>query len=126
MQAALFAARDTMAARGVDFPARTRHSMEAALAACARPAMMGDTVATEGHWRRLVEQLQATGTRTSVVSSEFFADAEGHDTVARIVRELGGPGALAGEPSRGPRGGSTPWSCCARRRRSCRRSGSST
>ncbi|MEV7365656.1 hypothetical protein [Streptomyces sp. NPDC091299] len=96
VQAALFAARDTMAAHGVDFPAHTRHPMEAALAACARPAMMGDTVPTEGHWRRLVEQVQATGTRTSVVSSEFFADAEGDETIARIVRELGGPGALAG------------------------------
>ncbi|MET8242962.1 hypothetical protein ABZV31_00100 [Streptomyces sp. NPDC005202] len=47
VQGALFAARDAMRAHGVEFPAHSRHPMEAALAACARPAMMGDTVPTD-------------------------------------------------------------------------------
>ena len=57
--------------------------MGAAPAACARPAMMGDTVPTDRHWARLLQQVHATGRRTSVVSSQFFADAEGDDTITR-------------------------------------------
>ncbi len=90
IQGALFAARDKLPAHGVEFPATTRHPMEAALAACARPAMMGDTVPTEKHWTRLLQQVDATGPRTAVISSEFFADAADDETVSRIVRQLGG------------------------------------
>ena len=90
IQGALFAAKDQLPAYGVEFPAHTRHPMEAALAACARPAMMGDTVPTDRHWTKLLEQVGATGKRTSVVSSEFFADAEDDATIARIVEQLGG------------------------------------
>ncbi|MEU9410578.1 hypothetical protein AB0E08_33505 [Streptomyces sp. NPDC048281] len=90
IQGALFAAKDRLPEHGVEFPAATRHPMEAALAACARPAMMGDTVPTEKHWTRLIGQVEATGTRTSVISSEFFADAPDDETVARIVEQLGG------------------------------------
>ncbi|MET7679898.1 hypothetical protein [Streptomyces sp. NPDC005423] len=90
VQGALFAAKDAMARHGVDFPAATRHPMEAALAACARPAMMGDTVPTDEHWTRLLARVAATGGRTSVISSEFFADAPDDETVARIIRQLGG------------------------------------
>ncbi|MGW7823984.1 hypothetical protein ACWGLF_39140 [Streptomyces puniciscabiei] len=80
-----------MPVHGVAFPAHTRHPMEAALAACARPAMMGgDTVPTDRHWRRLLDQVAATGARTSVISSEFFADAPDDETIARIVDQLGG------------------------------------
>lgn len=53
--------------------------------------MIGDTVPTEKHWTRLLKQVQATGSRTSVISSsEFFADAPDDETVARIVDQLGG------------------------------------
>ncbi|MFF5142102.1 hypothetical protein ACFY6U_20615 [Streptomyces sp. NPDC013157] len=90
IQGALFAAKDKLPEHGVEFPATTRHPMEAALAACARPAMMGDTLPTEKHWERLLKQVEATGTRTSVISSEFFADAPDDETVARIVEQLGG------------------------------------
>ncbi|MET9087170.1 hypothetical protein ABZX77_35760 [Streptomyces sp. NPDC004237] len=90
IQGALFAAKDELPAHGVVFPATSRHPMEAALAACARPAMMGDTVPTEKHWTRLLEQVEATGSRTSVISSEFFADAPDDETIARIVEQLGG------------------------------------
>ncbi|NEB05931.1 hypothetical protein [Streptomyces sp. SID13726] len=90
VQGALFAAKERLPEHGVVFPAHTRHPMEAALAACARPAMMGDTAPTEKHWTRLVEDVAAAGPRTSVVSSEFFADAEDDATVARIVERLGG------------------------------------
>ncbi|MET9785574.1 hypothetical protein [Streptomyces canus] len=90
IQGALFAARDLLPEHGVVFPAHSRHPMEAALAACARPAMIGDTAPTEKHWRRLLEQVGATGGKTSVISSEFFADAEDDDTIARIVEQLGG------------------------------------
>ncbi|MER6342990.1 hypothetical protein ACWC10_02065 [Streptomyces sp. NPDC001595] len=90
IQGALFAARDRLPAHGVAFPAHTRHPMEAALAACARPAMMGDAVPTDRHWTRLLDQVRATGGHTSVISSEFFADAEDEATVARIVDQLGG------------------------------------
>lgn len=90
LQGALFAAKDRLPEHGVEFPATTRHPMEAALAACARPAMMGDTVPTDKHWTRLLQQVEATGSRTSVISSEFFADAPDDETVARIVEQLGG------------------------------------
>ncbi|WP_435220487.1 hypothetical protein [Streptomyces sp. Tue6028] len=90
IQGALFAAGEAMARHGVDFPAHSRHPMEAALAVCARPGMMGDARPTEGHWQRLVDAVHATGRRTSVVSSEFFADAPDDETVARIVGDLGG------------------------------------
>lgn len=64
--------------------------MSAVLAACARPAMIGDTVPTDRHWTRLLGQLNTTGDRTSVISSEFFADAPDEATVARVVGQLGG------------------------------------
>ncbi|OIJ69460.1 hypothetical protein [Streptomyces mangrovisoli] len=90
IQGALFAAKDDLPAHGVVFPAHSRHPMEAALAACARPAMMGDTVPTEKHWTRLLDAVRASGGRTSVVSSEFFADAPDDATALRIVEQLGG------------------------------------
>lgn len=90
IQGALFAARDEMARHGVAWPATTRHPMEAVLAACARTGMMGDTAPTERHWERLLEQVRATGRRTSVISSEFFADAPDGETIGRIVEQLGG------------------------------------
>ncbi|MEV6766798.1 hypothetical protein AB0N16_40475 [Streptomyces sp. NPDC051105] len=90
IQGALFAAKDKLPEHGVEFPATSRHPMEAALAACARPAMIGDAAPTEKHWTRLLKQVEATGSRTSVVSSEFFADAPDDETVARIVEQLGG------------------------------------
>ncbi|MFJ8599642.1 hypothetical protein ACIREM_13115 [Streptomyces shenzhenensis] len=90
VQGALFAVKDKLPEHGVVFPAGTRHPMEAALAACARPGMMGDTVPTERHWTRLVEQVAAAGRHTSVVSSEFFADAADEATIGRIVEQLGG------------------------------------
>ncbi|MFJ6082605.1 hypothetical protein ACIQI8_14495 [Streptomyces sp. NPDC092369] len=90
IQGALFAAKDQLPSHGVVFPASTRHPMEAALAACARPAMMGDTAPTDKHWTRLLDQVAAAKTRTAVVSSEFFADAEDGATVRRIVEQLGG------------------------------------
>ncbi|MGW1497629.1 hypothetical protein ACWCQW_03390 [Streptomyces mirabilis] len=89
IQSALFAAKDAMAGHGVDFPAHSRHPMEAALAVCARPGMMGDAKPTERHWQRLVDAVHATGRRTSVVSSEFFADAPDDEAIARIVDDLG-------------------------------------
>ncbi|MFF3656901.1 hypothetical protein [Streptomyces olivochromogenes] len=89
IQSALFAAKDAMAGHGVDFPAHSRHPMEAALAVCARPGMMGDARPTERHWQRLVDAVHATGRRTSVVSSEFFADAPDDEAIARIVDDLG-------------------------------------
>ncbi|GHD42655.1 hypothetical protein GCM10010317_014330 [Streptomyces mirabilis] len=89
IQSALFAAKDAMAGHGVDFPAHSRHPMEAALAVCARPGMMGDAKPTDRHWQRLVDAVHATGRRTSVVSSEFFADAPDDEAIARIVDDLG-------------------------------------
>ncbi|MFF4396823.1 hypothetical protein [Streptomyces sp. NPDC001480] len=90
IQGALFAAKETLPRYGVEFPAHSRHPMEAALAASARPAMMGDTAPTDGHWTRLLAQVRATGGHTSVVSSEFFADAPDGATARRIVGQLGG------------------------------------
>ncbi len=90
IQGALFAAKEAMAGHGVDFPATSRHPMSAALAVCSRPGMMGNSKPTDRHWETLVGQVAATGRRTSVVSSEFFADAPDDATIARIVEELGG------------------------------------
>ncbi|MFC5217042.1 hypothetical protein [Streptomyces coerulescens] len=90
IQGALFAAKDEMARHGVEWPAGTRHPMEAVLAACARTGMLGDTPPTERHWQRLLEQVRATGRRTSVLSSEFFADAPDDGTIGRIVEQLDG------------------------------------
>ena len=52
--------------------------------------MIGDTTPTERHWRQLVDQVAATGGKTSVISSEFFADAPDHSAVERVVEQLGG------------------------------------
>lgn len=90
IQGALFAAKERMRAYGVEFPATSRHPMQAVLAACSRQGMIGDAAPTERHWTRLVEQVRATGPRTSVISSEFFADAPDDATLARIVEQLGG------------------------------------
>ncbi|UXY27528.1 hypothetical protein [Streptomyces sp. HUAS TT20] len=90
IQGALFAAKETMARHGVEFPAHSRHPMEAAPAACARPAMMGDPRRTDRHWTRLLKQVEATGKHTSVISSEFFADAPDDATIERTVGQLGG------------------------------------
>lgn len=102
VQGALFAAKELLPEHGVVFPAHSRHPMEAVLAACARPAMTGDTAPTEKHWTRLLEQVAATGGKTSVISSEFFADAdadadaeedadaEDDAAIARIVEQFGG------------------------------------
>ncbi|WAZ21687.1 hypothetical protein STRCI_002878 [Streptomyces cinnabarinus] len=90
IQGALFAAKEAMAGLGVDFPGTSRHPMSAALAVCARPGMMGNAKPTDRHWETLVEQVAATGRRTSVISSEFFADAPDDETIARIVEDLGG------------------------------------
>jgi hypothetical protein len=90
VQGALFAAKEEMARYGVDFPAHTRHPVEAVLAACARPAMMGDPVPTGRHWQRLLDQVRATGERTCVISSEFFADTDDETVIARVVEQLGG------------------------------------
>ncbi|MFJ8631387.1 hypothetical protein [Streptomyces sp. NPDC093568] len=92
IQGALFAAKDEMARHGVAWLAATRHPMEAVLAACARTGMMGDARPTERHWERLLEQVRATGRRTSVISSEFFADASDEETIGRIVARLGDDG----------------------------------
>ncbi|MGW2044484.1 hypothetical protein ACWCPF_04765 [Streptomyces sp. NPDC001858] len=90
IQGALFAAKEKLPAYGVEFPARSRHPMQAVLAACARTGMIGDARPTERHWTRLVEQVHASGSRTSVISSEFFADAPDDATIERIVEQLGG------------------------------------
>ncbi|MEV6170453.1 hypothetical protein AB0L99_19765 [Streptomyces sp. NPDC051954] len=90
IQGALFEVKDAMPEHGVVFPASTRHPMEAVLAVCARPGMLGNTKPTERHWERLVEQVDASGKSTSVISSEFFADAPDDETIARVVEELGG------------------------------------
>ncbi|MFD0314974.1 hypothetical protein [Streptomyces flavalbus] len=90
VQGALFAARDRLPEHGVVFPADSRHPMGAVLAACARPGMMGDARPRAEQWTRLLDQVRASGARTSVVSSEFFADAEDDGTVARVIEELGG------------------------------------
>ncbi|WP_327428671.1 hypothetical protein [Streptomyces sp. NBC_01236] len=89
IQGALFAAKEAMAEHGVAFPAHSRHPMEAALAVCARPGMMGDTRPTEGHWQRLLDAVHAAKKQTSVISSEFFADAPDDETIARVVDDLG-------------------------------------
>lgn len=53
IQSAVFAAKDKLPEHRVEFPATTRHPTQPALAACARPALMVDTVPTEKHWTRL-------------------------------------------------------------------------
>ncbi|WP_329339305.1 hypothetical protein OG866_29350 [Streptomyces sp. NBC_00663] len=91
IQGALFAAKDRLGEHGVLWPATTRHPMEAVLAACARPGMMGDAGPSEKQWTQLVDRVDGAGPHTtSVISSEFFADAPDDATIARIVEQLGG------------------------------------
>lgn len=89
LQGALFDAKERLAAHGVEFPGDDRHPMHAALAVTARPSMMGDAEPDERHWRKLVDQVNATGDRTAVISSEFFSEAD-EPAIGRIVGELGG------------------------------------
>ncbi|MFC8344739.1 hypothetical protein [Streptomyces sp. NPDC057280] len=91
IQGALFAAKDRLGEHGVLWPAATRHPMEAVLAACARPGMMGDAGPSERQWLHLVDRVNGAGRAvTSVISSEFFADAADDATIGRIVAQLGG------------------------------------
>src|SRR5690242_12088452 len=91
IQGALFAAKDRLGVHGVLWPAATLHPMEAVLAACARPGMMGDAGPSEKQWLRLVARVNGAGRAvTSVISSEFFADAPDDATIGRIVAQLGG------------------------------------
>ncbi|MFJ8104631.1 hypothetical protein [Streptomyces sp. NPDC096132] len=90
IQGALFGAKEKMPEYGVEFPAASRHPMQAVLAACSRGGMIGDTTPTERHWQQLLEQVDATGRSTSVISSEFFADAPDDATIERVVEQLGG------------------------------------
>jgi len=91
IQGALFAAKDRLGEHGVLWPAATRHPMEAVLAACARPGMMGDAGPSEQQWLHLVDRVNGAGWAvTSVISSEFFADAADDATIGRIVAQLGG------------------------------------
>ncbi|MFI6344477.1 hypothetical protein [Streptomyces sp. NPDC050560] len=89
IQGALFEKRDELAGHGVHFPGDDRHPMHAALAATARPSMMGDAAPKEAHWLRLLRQVEDGGDRRTVISSEFFADAD-EAAVERVVRDLGG------------------------------------
>ncbi|WP_405644189.1 hypothetical protein [Streptomyces sp. NBC_00019] len=89
IQGAMFAVKDRLGGYGVDWPATTRHPMEAVLAACARPGMMGDAGPSEKQWLQLVDKARGAGRRTSVISSEFFADAPDDAVIARIVGQLG-------------------------------------
>ncbi|MET7654731.1 MULTISPECIES: hypothetical protein [unclassified Streptomyces] len=90
IQGALFAAKEKLPAYGVTYPAQSRHPMQAVLAACSRTGMIGDATPTERHWTRLLDQVNATGRSTSVISSEFFADAPDDAAIERIVEQLGG------------------------------------
>ncbi|MFJ3665122.1 hypothetical protein ACIPSE_01570 [Streptomyces sp. NPDC090106] len=90
IQGALFAAKDRFAEHGVAWPATSRHPMDAVLAATARPGMMGDRGPSERQWELLGRQVAAAGAHTSVVSSEFFADAPDDEAIERIVEHLGG------------------------------------
>ncbi|GHJ41304.1 hypothetical protein [Streptomyces sp. TS71-3] len=90
LQGALFAARERLAEHAIDYPGEDRHPMYAALAASSRPSMMGDRQPRREHWDRLVEAVAASGDRTVVVSSEFFAEADA-SAISRVVADLDGP-----------------------------------
>jgi hypothetical protein len=89
VQAALFEIRDDLAERGIYYPSYDRHPMHAVLAATGRHSMMGDVPPKQAHWQRLLDEVNAAGDRTGVISSEFFSEAE-PEAIARIVEELGG------------------------------------
>ncbi|WP_416979060.1 hypothetical protein [Streptomyces sp. T028] len=90
IQGALFGAKEKLPEYGVEFPFTSRHPMQGVLAVCSRGGMIGDTTPTERHWEQLLEQVEATGRKTSVISSEFFADAPDDATIERVVEQLGG------------------------------------
>lgn len=71
IQGAMFAVKDRLGGYGVDWPATTRHPMEAVLAACARPGMMGDAGPSEKQWLQLVDKARGAGgaPRSSAASS---------------------------------------------------------
>ncbi len=89
VQAALFEIRADLAERGIYYPSYDRHPMHAVLAATGRHSMMGDDPPKQAHWQRLLDEVNAAGDQTGVISSEFFSEAE-PEAIARIVEELGG------------------------------------
>ena len=91
LQGSFFTARERAEAQGVHYAGKTRHSAAAVLAGIGRPGFFaeGQEPATR-RWQSLVSEITSSPAPRVVVSSEFFADAEG-DQIARIANELGRP-----------------------------------
>lgn len=90
LQSALHAARESLAEGGVVYPGTTRHPQAAVHAVIGRPPLLGHAEPDLTSWTRLVAEIDAAGERRTVLSSEFFADAD-EDAIRRVVADLGGP-----------------------------------
>ncbi|KHL18024.1 hypothetical protein CLV56_1113 [Mumia flava] len=90
LQSAMHAARDDLAAQGVQLLGRTRHDAAGYRWVTDRLLRHQDPARGERLWNGIVRQARETGGRRSVTSSEFLSDARG-EQVARIVDDLGGP-----------------------------------
>lgn len=86
VQSAFFAARDALAAHGIAYPGRGRMPMGAVMALTGYGPMTGEPPLDIHDWEALVASVPAHG--RVVISSEFFADAEG-EAVTRAVDDLG-------------------------------------
>ncbi|WP_262848504.1 hypothetical protein [Mumia quercus] len=86
VQSAFFVARDAMGQHGVSYPGRSRTPIYAVSALTGYGPMTGDPPLDIRNWERFVASVPRQG--RVVVSSEFFADAEG-EAVEQAVGDLG-------------------------------------
>lgn len=86
VQSAFFVARDALAAHDVSYPGRSRTPIQAVTALTGYGPMTGEPPLDIRDWERFVSGVPGSG--RVVVSSEFFADAEG-EAVDRVVGDLG-------------------------------------
>ncbi|WP_370618024.1 hypothetical protein [Mumia sp. Pv 4-285] len=86
VQSAFFRGRRVLRKHGVTYPGRSRTPVQAVAGVVGNPPMTGDPEGSLRDWERFVASVPRRG--RVVVSSEFFADAEGA-AVERVVSDLG-------------------------------------
>ncbi|MGH1561859.1 hypothetical protein [Mumia sp. DW29H23] len=86
VQSAFFAAASALEEHGVRYPGRSRTPMAGVVAVTGHGPMAGEPPLDIKDWERFVACVPERG--RVVVSSEFFADAEG-EAVERVVEDLG-------------------------------------
>lgn len=89
VQAAFHQNREALAEQGVHYAGKTGHPMVAAMAAASGKALATSKLSAGlGRWQQLVDEINTTESRATVVSSEFFSEAS-PERIRSILEDLG-------------------------------------